>query len=121
MKKCKPEPGTAEYAPNKVTPAPQPKKKKTGTTNRLRETCSKKRENISSSVALDRWEDDPDSCETPNREPLFMADDNDIHHFPIKDLRQEPGAHELASSPDMKPYLEFIKAVVREHDPSPEL
>jgi hypothetical protein len=50
-----------------------------------------------------------------------MADDNDIHHIPIKDLRQEPGAHELASSPDMKPYLEFIKAVVQEHDPSPEL
>ena len=50
-----------------------------------------------------------------------MADDNDIHHIPIKDLRQEPGAHELASSPDMKPYLEVIKAVVQEHDPSPEL
>ena len=50
-----------------------------------------------------------------------MADDNDIHHIPIKDLRQEPGAHELASSPDMKPYLEFIKAVIQDHDPAPEL
>jgi len=49
-----------------------------------------------------------------------MADD-DIKHIPIKDLRQEPGAHELASSPDMKPYLEFIKAVMHDHDPSPEL
>ena len=28
---------------------------------------------------------------------------------------------DLASSPDMKPYLEFIKAVVQDHDPSPEL
>jgi|ERR1017187_6671721 hypothetical protein len=51
MKKRKPETGTAEYAPDKVMPAPQPKKK-TGTTNRLREMCSQKRESISSSVAL---------------------------------------------------------------------
>jgi len=49
-----------------------------------------------------------------------MADDN-IERIPIKDIRQEEGAHELASSPDMKPYLEFIKAVVQDHDPSPEL
>ena len=50
-----------------------------------------------------------------------MADDNDIHHIPIKDIRQEEGAHELASSPDRKPYLEFIKAVIQDHDPAPEL
>jgi hypothetical protein len=49
-----------------------------------------------------------------------MADD-DIKRIPIKDIRQEEGAHELASSPDMKPYLEFIKAVVQDHDPAPEL
>ena len=49
-----------------------------------------------------------------------MADDN-IERIPIKDIRQEEGAHELASSPDMKPYLEFIKAVMQDHDPSPEL
>jgi hypothetical protein len=47
--------------------------------------------------------------------------DDDIKRIPIKDLRQEDGAHELASSPDMKPYLEFIKAVMQDHDPSPEL
>jgi hypothetical protein len=41
-----------------------------------------------------------------------MADDNDIHQIPIKNLISEEGAHELASSPDMKPYLNFIKAVM---------
>jgi hypothetical protein len=50
-----------------------------------------------------------------------MVEDNDIHRIPIHQLRQEPGAHELATSPDMKPYLEFIKAVMQGHDPSPEL
>jgi len=49
-----------------------------------------------------------------------MADDN-IKRIPIKDLRQEPGAHELASSPDMKPYLNFAVALMRGHDPAPEL
>jgi len=48
-----------------------------------------------------------------------MADE--IERIPIQDIRQEEGAHELASSPDMKPYLDFIKAVIRGHDPSPEL
>ena len=33
-----------------------------------------------------------------------MADAN-IKGIPIKDIRQEEGAHELASSPDMKPYI----------------
>ena len=36
-------------------------------------------------------------------------------------IMADDGAHELATSPDMKPYLEFIKAVVQDHDPSPEL
>jgi hypothetical protein len=49
-----------------------------------------------------------------------MADDN-TKRIPISQLRQEPGAHELATSPDMEPYLEFIKAVMQDHDPSPEL
>jgi len=49
-----------------------------------------------------------------------MADD-DINRIPIKELRQKEGAHELASSPDMKPYLDFIKAVMQDHCPSPEL
>jgi hypothetical protein len=50
-----------------------------------------------------------------------MADDSDIERIPIKDLHQEDGAHELATSRDMRPYLEFIKAVMQDHDPAPEL
>jgi len=50
----------------------------------------------------------------------IMADDN-IERIPINQLRQEEGAHELATSPDMEPYLEFIKAVIQDHDSSPEL
>ena len=50
-----------------------------------------------------------------------MADDDEIHQIPIKNLISEDGAHELAKSPDMKPYLEFIKAVIQDHDPAPEL
>jgi hypothetical protein len=50
-----------------------------------------------------------------------MADDDEIHQIPIKNLISEDGAHELATSPDMKPYLEFIKAVIQDHDPAPEL
>jgi hypothetical protein len=50
-----------------------------------------------------------------------MNDDEDrIERISIKDTRQEEGAHELASSPDMNPYLEFIKAVMQGHDPSPD-
>ena len=49
-----------------------------------------------------------------------MADDN-IERIPIKNLISEDGARELATSPDMKPYLGFIKAVMQDHDPSPEL
>jgi hypothetical protein len=49
-----------------------------------------------------------------------MAND-DIERIPINQIRQEDGAHELASSPDMKPYLDFIKAVIQNHDPSPAL
>jgi hypothetical protein len=50
-----------------------------------------------------------------------MADNDEIHQIPIKNLVSEDGAHELATSKDMKPYLEFIKAVIQEHDPAPEL
>ena len=49
-----------------------------------------------------------------------MADDN-IKRIPTKDIRQEEGAHELASSLDMKPYLNFIKAVMQDHDPASAL
>jgi hypothetical protein len=50
-----------------------------------------------------------------------MADDDHTERIPINQLRQEDGAHELATSPDMEPYLEYIKAVIQDHDPSPEL
>jgi hypothetical protein len=42
-----------------------------------------------------------------NREPTSMADEDDIERIPINRLRQEEGAHELATSPDMVPYLDF--------------
>jgi hypothetical protein len=50
-----------------------------------------------------------------------MAEDNDIKRVPTNQLHQEEGAHELATSPDMEPYLDFIKAVMQDHDPSPQL
>src|SRR5688572_19029354 len=49
-----------------------------------------------------------------------MPDDN-IERIPTGALRSEDGAHELATSPDMKPYLEFIKAVIQDRDPSAQL
>jgi len=49
-----------------------------------------------------------------------MADD-DIERIPINQLHQEPSAHELATSPEMGPYLNFAMAVLRDADPSAEL
>ncbi len=43
-------------------------------------------------------------------------DDDLIKQMRIKDIRQEEGAHELATSPDMRPYLELAKAVIRDDD-----
>jgi hypothetical protein len=51
----------------------------------------------------------------------IMADENPIKRIPINELRQEDGAHELATSPDMKPYLDFAMAVMQGNDPAPEL
>ena len=50
-----------------------------------------------------------------------MADDNPIKRIPIRELKSEDGAHELATSPDMAPYIQFAMAVIRDADPSPEL
>lgn len=36
--------------------------------------------------------------------------------IPIKDLISEDGAHELATSPDMQPYLRLIKAGMQNQD-----
>ena len=49
-----------------------------------------------------------------------MADD-DIKRIPINQLRQEDSAHELSSSPDMEPYLQFAMAVTQDADPTSEL
>src|ERR1035437_10002907 len=50
-----------------------------------------------------------------------MPDDNPIRRIPIKELRQEEGAHELATLPDMEPYIQFAMAVMGDADPTPEL
>ena len=55
-----------------------------------------------------------------DRRQLFL-DDNPIKRVPINELHQEEGAHELATSPDMKPYLNFAAALMQGHDPEPEL
>jgi hypothetical protein len=49
-----------------------------------------------------------------------MNEEN-IKSIPIKDLRQEEGASELASSPDMEPYLEYIMAAMQAADVGPHL
>jgi hypothetical protein len=49
-----------------------------------------------------------------------MSDD-DIKRIPIKDLRQEEGASELASSPEMEPYLEYVMALMQGADVQPQL
>jgi hypothetical protein len=41
--------------------------------------------------------------------------------IPIKDLASEDGAHELATSPDMQPYLRLIKAGMQDHDTTPHM
>jgi hypothetical protein len=50
-----------------------------------------------------------------------MADDNPIERIPIRNLDQEDGAHELATSPDMEPYINFAMALIQGHEPGPEL
>ena len=47
--------------------------------------------------------------------------DHRIQRIPIKNLRQEDGAQELATSQDMKPYLQFAMAVIKNADPTPKL
>src|ERR1700691_4797834 len=41
--------------------------------------------------------------------------------IPIKDLVSEDGAHELATSLDMQPYLRLIKAGLQNHDLKPHI
>ena len=48
-----------------------------------------------------------------------MNDDDEIKRMPINELREEDGAHELATSPDMEPYLRLIMAGMQDHDTAP--
>jgi hypothetical protein len=41
--------------------------------------------------------------------------------IPIKDLISEDGAQELATSPDMQPYLRLITAGLQNHDTTPHM
>ena len=47
--------------------------------------------------------------------------DDPINRIPIKDLSQEEGAYELASSPEMEPYIRFTTAEMQGSDATPEL
>ena len=46
---------------------------------------------------------------------------DNIRMAPIKDLRQEEAASELAGSPDMRPYIELIKAAMQGADVQPHV
>lgn len=46
---------------------------------------------------------------------------DEIKKIPIKDLRQEEGATELTSSPEMEPYLDLIMASMQGADVEPHL
>jgi hypothetical protein len=50
-----------------------------------------------------------------------MPDDDNVKWMPIKDIHREEGARELTESPEMEPYLNFAVALMRGHDPEPEL
>ena len=47
--------------------------------------------------------------------------DDPIKRIPISQLKSEEGAHELASSPDMEPYVQFAMAVMQDADTTAEL
>ena len=48
-------------------------------------------------------------------------DDKNIKRIPIKDLISEQGAHELATSPDMQPYLDLITAEMQGQDTASQM
>jgi len=41
--------------------------------------------------------------------------------IPFKNIRNEDGAHELATSENMKPYLRLLKAGLQDKDTTPHL
>src|SRR5436305_2012214 len=54
-------------------------------------------------------------------ESTSMPEDDRIERIPINELHQEDGAHELATSEQMQPYLRLIMAEMQGADPTPEL
>jgi hypothetical protein len=50
-----------------------------------------------------------------------MNNGDNIDRIAINQLRQEEGAHELATSPNMEPYLDLIKAEMEGSDCTSEL
>jgi hypothetical protein len=50
-----------------------------------------------------------------------MPEDDPVKRRPIKDLRQEDGAHELATSPEMVPYLRLLMAQMQGSDGTAEM
>jgi hypothetical protein len=49
-----------------------------------------------------------------------MSDD-EIKRIPISDLKSEDGAHELATSPEMQPYLQLMIAEMQGKDTAPHV
>ena len=47
--------------------------------------------------------------------------DDSIKRIPIKDLMSEDSAHDLATSPEMRPYLRLAKAALQGSGGAPEL
>ena len=50
-----------------------------------------------------------------------MNSDDPIKRIPIKDLMSEDSAHDLATSPEMRPYLRLAKAALQGSGGAPEL
>ena len=50
-----------------------------------------------------------------------MPEDDFVKPMPISDLRQENGAHELATSPEMESYLRLIMAQMQGGDTTAEM
>ena len=50
-----------------------------------------------------------------------MSEDDNIERIPINQLHQEEGAHELATAPNMEPYLNLIMAEMQGSDCAAEL
>lgn len=50
-----------------------------------------------------------------------MNSDDPISRIPIKDLMSEDSAHELATSPEMRPYIRLAMAALKGSDCVPEL